>query len=63
VSFAAAAVPAPDESHSALARAKFELALGEPTIVAFAGNNSATYQRTTDAETTRIDLEFGRNGV
>jgi PAS domain S-box-containing protein len=43
---------------SELCRARFELALGEPTIRRFAENNQAIYERTSDTSGLVIRLEF-----
>jgi PAS domain S-box-containing protein len=54
----AALPPETGGQEQALCRARFDLALGEPTIRRFAENNRATYERVSDAAGMAIRLEF-----
>jgi PAS domain S-box-containing protein len=59
VVFKSSALPQEDGGRDPeLCRARFELALGEPTIRRFAENNHATYERTMDAAGMTIRLGF-----
>ncbi|MES1260503.1 MAG: PAS domain-containing protein [Acidobacteriota bacterium] len=60
VRFSAPVPPHPGAAETAriISRAKFDLALGEPAIQTFAGNNSATYVNCANEIETVIELSF-----
>jgi hypothetical protein len=58
VRFSAAVATQEGKSGSGLARAKFDLALGDSTIKAFASNNSAVYQRNSSEKEATMELRF-----
>ncbi|MGA8030072.1 MAG: GAF domain-containing protein [Bryobacteraceae bacterium] len=58
VRFSAPATRGQEQIGRRLARAKFDLALGESTIQAFASDNSASYEQFSNEDETRMELTF-----